>query len=227
MADSLVVPARFNGPAGSGNGGYVSGLLAGRLPGNRLFEGATVSLRTPPPLDTPMTVSGTDEGVELYNGVLLVGHAVAAEVDAPAGEGVSYAEAKDAEATFLTQAGNPYPTCFVCGPEHPDGMRLFPGPVGEGVTACTWTPEAPSAELVWAALDCPGGWTVMGTGRPFLLARYSVRVTRTPEAGEPCVVTGRLLKLDGRKAFTATALLGADGETIAHGDALWIAPRIP
>ena len=31
LADQVIVPARYNGPARSGNGGYVSGLLAHEL----------------------------------------------------------------------------------------------------------------------------------------------------------------------------------------------------
>ncbi len=34
MSQTLVVPARFNGPARSGNGGFVSGALAERVPGH-------------------------------------------------------------------------------------------------------------------------------------------------------------------------------------------------
>src|SRR5215467_13029017 len=51
LMDALVIPSRFCGPAGSGNGGYVCGRIAAYLHGP-----VTVTLRRPPPLDTPMTV---------------------------------------------------------------------------------------------------------------------------------------------------------------------------
>ena len=46
----LVVPARFNGPARSGNGGYVAGSLAARVP-DAADRPVEVTLRRPPPLD--------------------------------------------------------------------------------------------------------------------------------------------------------------------------------
>lgn len=48
---TLTVPYRFRGPAGSANGGYMCGLIAGYVDGP-----ATVTLRRPPPLAAPMTV---------------------------------------------------------------------------------------------------------------------------------------------------------------------------
>jgi hypothetical protein len=51
MMAPLVIAPRFCGPPDSGNGGYVCGLIAGRLDGQ-----AEITLRAPPPLATPMTV---------------------------------------------------------------------------------------------------------------------------------------------------------------------------
>src|SRR5450755_4067922 len=51
MTDSLVIPSRFCGPPGSGNGGYVCGRIAAYVDGP-----VTVTLRRPPPLATPMAV---------------------------------------------------------------------------------------------------------------------------------------------------------------------------
>jgi hypothetical protein len=49
---TLTIPARFNGPPSSANGGYTCGLVAG-LVGT---EVASVSLRAPPPLERPLAV---------------------------------------------------------------------------------------------------------------------------------------------------------------------------
>jgi hypothetical protein len=46
----LTIPSRFRGPSGVGNGGYVCGRIAGYLDGP-----ATVTLRRPPPLASPMS----------------------------------------------------------------------------------------------------------------------------------------------------------------------------
>jgi hypothetical protein len=53
MTAPLVIAPRFCGPPDSGNGGYVCGLIAGRL-----GEQTEMTLRAPPPLATPMTVEG-------------------------------------------------------------------------------------------------------------------------------------------------------------------------
>src|ERR1700749_3242221 len=71
MSDSLVIPSRFCGPPGSGNGGYVSGRISAYLDGP-----VTVTLRRPPPLATPMTVERDGESsVRLHHGSTLIADA--------------------------------------------------------------------------------------------------------------------------------------------------------
>ncbi|MBX6767155.1 MAG: hypothetical protein IRY90_08385, partial [Actinomadura rubrobrunea] len=53
----MIIQRRFQGPDGSGNGGYVAGLLAGHLS----TDTVTVTLRRPPPLDTELRVTAEDE----------------------------------------------------------------------------------------------------------------------------------------------------------------------
>src|SRR6478609_7045434 len=68
----LTIPSRFNGPAGVGNGGYVCGRIAAYVDGP-----ATVTLRRPPPLDTPMEVERDGDGsVRVRHGRTLIGEAV-------------------------------------------------------------------------------------------------------------------------------------------------------
>ena len=57
--NELIVPARFNGPVRSGNGGFVAGSLAERVSTADVVE---VTLRQPPPLETAMAVT-SDAGV--------------------------------------------------------------------------------------------------------------------------------------------------------------------
>jgi hypothetical protein len=47
-------------------------------------------------------------------------------------------------------------------------------------------------------------------------------VVGVPELGQPCVVVGQLRSLDGRKAFTSSALFSADGELLARAEATWL-----
>ena len=71
MTDSMVIDSRFCGPPGSGNGGYVCGRVAAYLDGP-----ATVTLRRPPPLATPMTVEQDgDSSVRIQHGHTLIAEA--------------------------------------------------------------------------------------------------------------------------------------------------------
>jgi len=72
----IIIDKRFCGPPNSGNGGYVCGRLAQLIPG-----AAEVTLRAPPPLDTPLATSATNDGTwELRDGAKIVatGRAVSA-----------------------------------------------------------------------------------------------------------------------------------------------------
>jgi hypothetical protein len=86
VADSLAIPARFNGPPDSGHGGYSAGLAAS------LVEGAAeVALRAPPPLETPLTVERRGDGsAALLDGDRLVLEARPASVDVDVPEPVSF-----------------------------------------------------------------------------------------------------------------------------------------
>ncbi len=245
MSGTVVLPGRFNGPAGSANGGYAAGALAERLDA-AVVE---VTLRLPPPLDVPLTVvagaragePGDDgAGVRLLHGEALVAEARPVEDDLLSVDGVPAAEAAAAMLGFPGLAGHPFPTCFACGTDRAegDGLRIFPGPVG-GVrshVASVWVPRAEHAEssdlvdgvdqcglaTTWAALDCVGGWSDDLEGRPCVLGRMTARVDALPVVGEPHVVVGRHLGSDGRKSFTASTLYDADERVVARARHTWI-----
>jgi hypothetical protein len=113
MTDSLVIPSRFCGPPGSGNGGYVCGRIAAYLDGP-----VTVTLRRPPPLATRMTVERDGEGrVRIHHGRTLIAEA-ASSPGSPAPEipgpvSVADAHAVAGGARYYTDPVFPY--CFVCG----------------------------------------------------------------------------------------------------------------
>src|SRR5689334_13602629 len=140
----LIVPARFNGPVRSGNGGFVCGTLAERVPGDGVVE---VTLRMPPPLDTEMSVT-TDDGVTtLRTGDAVVATAREVDVELDAVDQVPADVAASAMLGYPGLRNHPFPTCFACGPDRAegDGLRIFPGPVGDdrGHVASLWVP-APS-----------------------------------------------------------------------------------
>jgi hypothetical protein len=211
--ETVVIGRRFRGPSTSGNGGYTCGLLS------RLVDGdAEVTLRVPPPLDTPLRV----EGLQVFDGETLVAEArpttVELEVPAP----VSFADAVAAQPP--PDPGHPFPECFVCGP-HGDGLRLRPGPAGPGRVAAPWVPEEVSPELVWAALDCPGGFAVNpGLARgATVLGRLAAHVEALPDPGDELVVVGwDLGGAEGRRLHAGTALFRGE-EALAWARAVWFA----
>jgi hypothetical protein len=94
----------------------------------------------------------------------------------------------------------------------------------EGGTAAVFeVPADIDAVMVWAALDCPGGWTVISGEHPWVLGRMAVALDELPKPGEKCVVVGRDVRRDGRKALVRTTLYGADGRLCARAEATWIA----
>jgi hypothetical protein len=231
----LTIAHRFNGPPHSGNGGYVSGLLAqlvleefGDTPGAKV----EVTLRKPPPLDKPLTVRqpAETESLRLLDGSTVVAEAELVEAAGELLDPVSFDEAVTAAKGFLGRSGHPFLTCFVCGPDHPSGMHVFPGPVPgrRDLVAAPWTPaeDAVGPEFVWAALDCPGGWSAGDlAARPMVLGRMSVEMLgeqASVVAGERYVVVGRHVRTEGRKTFTASALYGPSGEPVATAEAVWI-----
>jgi len=235
---SIRIDARFNGPDGSGNGGYAAGLfgqLAGASTGG---SAAMVTLRRPPPLDTPLAAVGDDAGiVEIRSGSLLVAEAARTSVEVDPVRAVPYERAAAAAAHYPGLRNHPFPRCFVCGPGRAagDGLRLFPGRLGDGRTACIWMPDASlvraaesavAPEFVWAALDCPGAWAADLEGRPLVLGRITAQIRALPALGESCVVMGLLLGSEGRKTWTATTVFGEDGQELGRAHATWIAVQL-
>lgn len=232
----MIIPARFNGPPGSGNGGYTAGLVAAHLTDSAEVAAAVhlggaveVTLRRPPPLDTPLTVSAgqgaAGDTVQVHDGDALVASARADTGDRPdAVPAVPFAAAVEASAGYPGFTAHPFPTCFVCGPDRTDGLALFPGPLPDGRTATPWlVPPDVSPVLLWAALDCPGGWSVLTEGRPYVLGRMTTRVDAVPAPGTQCVITGRHVASEGRKATVLSTLYGPGGDVLALAKATWIA----
>ncbi|WBB54889.1 hypothetical protein [Verrucosispora sp. WMMD573] len=214
----MIIEGRFNGPPGSGNGGWSAGIFAAAYGGDGPVE---VTLRRPPPLDTPLTL--VDGQVRDPAGEVIAQlHPVSdlGEVVPP----VDLATARSASAAYPGLVEHPFPGCYVCGPQRSDGLRIFPGRLPDGRTAApVRAPRQVAVATVWAALDCPGGWTVIGAGRPYVLGRIAARIEALPRPGDECVVTGALIGAEGRKAFVHTSLHTPDGHPLGHARATWIA----
>jgi hypothetical protein len=218
------IERRYRGPDESGNGGYTCGLVAALLEGD-----AEVTLRLPPPLETPLRVERDGDIVRVLDADALVAEARPAALELEAPEPVSFDVAAELSEARGDDPDHPFPHCFVCGParEPGDALRLRPAPVGDGRVAAVWVPteeQARRPELVWAALDCPGAFAVdpdLDRGVS-VLGRLTAHVEATPEPGERCVVVGWPLGEDGRKRFAGTALFGEGERLLGLARATWI-----
>jgi hypothetical protein len=217
----MIISGRFNGPPGSGNGGYSAGTFAAAAQPPANGARPEVTLRVPPPLDTPLS---------MVDGRVLAPDGTVVAVLAPAGAietavpPIGYADAVEASSRYAGFTGHPFPTCFVCGPDRFDGLGIFPGRLADGTTAAPWTvPPGADTATVWAALDCPGGWAIIEHGRPYVLGRMAVQVSRLPVPHDQCVVRGAVVAVEGRKALVHTTLYGPDGTELARARATWIA----
>jgi len=233
----ITIAKRFCGPPTSGNGGYSCGRLAAFIDGP-----AEVTLRAPPPLETPLRVERDGASVRLLRGSQLVGEARPAQayaLDVPAPP--SWTEAEAAGRRYNGLHDHAYSTCFVCGPKAHQGLHIYSGPWKDGRVAGTWTPDASLAdehgwvrpEFLWAAIDCPGSWSVIGRNDPdapvkdlpstVLLGRLTGRIERKLKVGEPCTVLGWFLGAQGRKFDVGTAIHTREGALVASSIGTWIA----
>jgi hypothetical protein len=232
-AESVSIPARFNGPLENGQGGYSAGIAAALLGG-----AVEVTLRRPVPLDTELSVARGDDGtLRLLDGDAAIVEARPApdlDVDVPAA--VTPEEARQAAAGYRGEASGPFSRCFVCGLARDDAFGVFAGDVeGRELVASAWTPPGWSAddegnvlpEFVWAVLDCPTFFAAyMGQELPMsVLGRLAARMDAPVRAGEEHVVMSWPLEVDGRKRHAGAAVLSAEGEPLAVAKALMIEPR--
>ncbi|MDX6325542.1 MAG: hypothetical protein QOK15_1896 [Nocardioidaceae bacterium] len=247
----LVIGQRFNGPPGSANGGYAAGATAEAVRASTGWsEDVTVRLLRPPPLDEPLRLAPVEEAVEVRTGGAqdptdsaarrakttqadLV--ALARQESPPAWhptEPVALERARVVEGSYPGLLAHPFPTCFSCGPgrDPGDGLRIFPGRLQAGLVASSWTPHASVAgddgtvglPVTWAALDCVGGWSSDLEHRPLVLAEMCARVASPPQAGTAYVVVGTLLRSEGRKTWTASAMFDGD-RLVGQAEQLWLA----
>jgi len=215
----MIIPPRYNGPPDSANGGYACGLVSEALGGG--FE---VTLKRPPPLGVDLDLVGNELR---YGDVVIAEARRAPHPDLETPEPVSVAEAEEASKRFPGFEHHAYPTCFTCGPDRTDGLGIFPGPVAgrNGLVAAPWTPGEVRPEIVWAALDCPGGWAVDDFQREgVMLGRMAAAIVAMPERGRAHVLIGWAAGEDGRKRRAGSALFTDSGELLAVARSTWIVP---
>lgn len=226
----IVIQTRFCGPENSGNGGYVSGLIAKQLKGP-----VQVTLRQPPPLNQPLTLEEKPgREIKVFWQDQLIAEAQESRLDLDIPRPPSLTEARDASRKYIGSINHAFPNCFVCGPARKpgDGLRIFPGAVGrDQIVAAPWIP-APDlggksgfvrSEFVWSALDCPGYFAVIGDKPvPMLLGRLTANVGENIEVGQGTIVIGWPISHSGRKHIAGTALFSSEGILLAQAESTWI-----
>lgn len=227
---TIRIERRFRGPPLTANGGYVAGLVAAALGGSN----CTVTLKSPPPLDRDLTLETNDATATLAADDSIVVTAAREPVDIEVPPPPSLAVARDCEQRFTGLSHHLFPGCFVCGPERDsgDGMRIFPGSVGDSArqVAATWRPDdsltdeqgAVRPEFLWAALDCPGYFAAEEQAGMALLGRMAASIHRPVRTGEQLIVTGWPIDSEGRKHRVGSAIHAGDGTLVAAAVATWI-----
>ena len=232
-AGRVLIPRRFNGPPASANGGYTCGLIARYVGGP-----AEVSLRSPPPLDTALELVRTDGRVELRHRDVLVAEGRPADppdVEPPVRPTVADAREALRRHPWLDRR-HPFSQCYVCGADRHDGLGLHFGDLRghPDMTAALLVADETvphdaagvTPEIAWGALDCPSYVPALWHADfPSMLAWMHAEVLEPIPVGEPVVATGWHVSAEGRKHFTASALLAADGHLLARATHLWIRPR--
>jgi hypothetical protein len=229
----LATPPHLHGPTGILQGGLAAGVLAEAARLADRFGAPLTSidarLRRPTALDAEVTVEvrrtaaarfdvrtlhGEDE---LVTGTVeFAGHDPAPRV---------------ADLVELGRVPLPrqerqdrFPDCWVCGPDHPDGLHLLPAWHAPDLVSIPWIPDEELADdrgrlhplVVAAVLDCPTVWAARGAweGAGYagaLLAGYHLRAFADAPFGEPLRVVARLDDVDGRKIRARAALVDEDG----------------
>ena len=233
MSQILSIPGRFNGPQASGQGGYCSGLIASFVEGP-----ASVTLRSPIPLETPLEVIREDDGsVRVLAGETLVAEAHSApELDLEVPGPVRIEEARLAKTRYRGLADGPFSHCFVCGRAREDAIGVFAGSVeGRKLAASSWTPPDWTAgegghvlpEFIWAVLDCPTFFALEVNGElPMsVLARMTARVDAPVMAGQEHVAIAWPIDSDGHKHHAGSAVVSPEGDVLVVARALLIEPR--
>lgn len=225
---TITIPSRFNGPPASGNGGYSCGLIAAVI-----GEGAEVTLRKPPPLDTPLAVTVADGVTLVHHGDVLIaeGRVVTWDLEVPPPPTIEQAVA--AATRYVGFERHEFPTCFTCGPDRDDGLGIWTGRVeGSDLVASPWAAPADlrtagehlPTPIVWAALDCPGAWVGARdiTLDPVVLGRMAARIVAPLSSEGVYVSYAWSLGEDGRKSFAGTAVADEAGRVLAYARQTWI-----
>ncbi|MFF2082617.1 PaaI family thioesterase [Nocardia sp. NPDC058176] len=237
QTEAVTIPEHVHGYPQVAFGGYVAGMLARRSGA----ETVRVDFRRAVPVGTPVTLPVEEPGhaslVDM-DGTLLVQAAPATLYTTPPPT-PSWDTANAATESALASPKRQVTDCFGCGiecaPGH--GLRLFSWAIPDHrIMTAAWTPDPRLAddtgelppEIIWSALDCPGGLAAMvfdGLARGAVTAALTATRYRPTPADADYIVHAWPIHHDGRKHTVGVALSTRNGDLCALAEALWIGPR--
>lgn len=228
----IEIPRRFCGPPNSGNGGYVCGRVAHGLSGP-----VSVTLHKPPPLERPMELRTEAGQRRLYDGGDLVAEAAASTLNLTVPRAPSAQLLAAKQSSFEGFEKHSYPGCFVCGParREGDGMRVFVTRCSENLVAAPWVPDESLATdgfvdpaFIWAAMDCPGFWSLRNKPtQHVLLGRLTAEILNPLRPGSACTIIAWECAQQGRKARVGSAVYTDDGSLVGRAEGVWITLKAP
>ncbi len=187
----VMIERRYNGPPDSGNGGWSAGTFAALVDRP---AGTVVTLRQPPPLDTPFSVVRVGVSVRVYTpDGALVAEAEPTEFDSDLVEPVDFATASIAAKRYPGLGGSSVP----------DMLRLRAGALGRRRApaiprACRTRPDRDAMDRAGRRVSDDG---VGGTGLSRrLVGRHGDQAVRTRAHGTPPrrrATTGRRVRHHG------------------------------
>jgi hypothetical protein len=233
--DPIRVGQWFQGPTGSGQGGWTAQRLEAAI-----GEPVTIAIRRPIPLEVDLIIIDVGQSWHLVDPtetdqpVLIASRWDTNFADT---EPVSVAAAADARTRFPLHEDHPVPVCFSCG-EEPDSMQVHSGALTDGRWATDW--QVPTwavdddgtvdAGALWAAIDCAQAWYAGNADgrRHFVTVQLAVEQLAPLKASAAYALVawqGTYPRAwDGRKRGAGGAAFAADGTCVARSSSFWIAP---
>ena len=243
---SVSIDSIYNGPVNCGNGGYISGLLAGFIEGD-----AEIRINAAFPVETPLQVKNTDKGIGVYLDDKLLGSArsIQLELTIPTPPDLASATAASQRFDFM-HASDPK-GCYVCSPLRTgeNGLRVFCGALNEviepdssidwptqiekNIVAAVWRPSDKICNsvgnidniYVWSALDCPGAYAIKAVEADAglqLLGTCTGSIKTPLKPNEDYIISSwKISPNSGRKRFMGVAIHNTTGALMACAEQIW------
>ncbi|HWE49167.1 MAG TPA: PaaI family thioesterase [Bryobacteraceae bacterium] len=123
-------------------------------------------------------------------------------------------------------------SCFGCGPQHPQGLRLRFSLTADGSVLARWTPDQTwqgfrgivHGGILSTVLDEAMSKAVVARGCHALTAEMRVRFRHPATTGQLLVIRGRVLDHTRRRVRTEATVSAADGRELAHAWGTFLSP---